>query len=68
MKQLIVAVIVILLLSSQVYALHPASDYNKYKDKEWFKDYITGVGEGFSWANATLINAGKDPCIVRRKT
>ena len=36
----------------------PLSEYNRFKDIDVYKEYIWGVSQGYSWANANL--AGVD--------
>jgi len=56
-------VALLIALSTAIWGASPASaaytikDYEQFKDVDLFKMYLTGVGQGFAWANAYLYDA-----------
>ena len=50
----IILFLVVVTLSTNAFCGILVKDYDKYKNLELTKMYITGVGEGYQWANTKL--------------
>ena len=42
-----------------------ATDYVKVRDEEGLRLYVNGVGTGYMWANASLVEDGKPPLFCQ---
>lgn len=60
----LIAVAIIAMIQASCFAM-TASDYTKTRDEEGLRLYINGVGTGYMWANASLVEFKKDPIFCQ---
>ncbi len=43
----------------------PATEYERVRNEDGLKLYVNGVGTGYMWANASLVEDGKPPLFCQ---